>query len=375
VGMGNLAKMAQQMQADMARAQQELEALRVETGQLPPDARIVVRWNELVEVWQRGSRLSEQVQRRDLGKVADKAVAVEVWARQCQNAVAALHAEVEAEVIRVRNQLRASLEAVQAVAPFDLENAVRGAQVQIAASPVKADGGRNPAAHRIAYWVEQTNLAWQELDDASDALAELEAQVVDRLAGRLERIEAARQQAGERIEELDKLRQHIPDIAGLPIACGEADQLEQDYQQAEAGLADVARSGRTVKTVVQRLDSLIPRYEYITSHGATVTSDVENDLLRLQDAWSRLNTWSKQLKRYRDQHRRDAALFEALNERLAEVGRRFDDINRRNKGRPLPLNYAGQELDSAYRGAYRDVEIERGDRLEMISTRTIETMD
>jgi nucleoid-associated protein EbfC len=30
VGMGNLAKMAQQMQADMARAQQELEALRVE---------------------------------------------------------------------------------------------------------------------------------------------------------------------------------------------------------------------------------------------------------------------------------------------------------------------------------------------------------
>ena len=30
MGMGNLAKMAQQMQADMARAQQELEALRVE---------------------------------------------------------------------------------------------------------------------------------------------------------------------------------------------------------------------------------------------------------------------------------------------------------------------------------------------------------
>ena len=164
--------------------------------------------------------------------------------------------------------------------------------------------------HRIAHWVEQVNLTWQELDDASDALAELEAQVVNRLAGRIERIEAARQQAGERIEELDKLRQHIPDIAGLPIACGEADQLEQDYQQAETGLADVAQSGRTVKSVIQRLDSLIPRYEYITSHGATVTSDVENDLLRLQDAWTRLNTWSKQLKRYRDQHRRDAALFE-----------------------------------------------------------------
>jgi nucleoid-associated protein EbfC len=30
VGMGNLAKLAQQMQADMARAQQELEELRVE---------------------------------------------------------------------------------------------------------------------------------------------------------------------------------------------------------------------------------------------------------------------------------------------------------------------------------------------------------
>jgi DNA-binding YbaB/EbfC family protein len=30
VGMGNLAKMAQQMQADMARAQQELEELRIE---------------------------------------------------------------------------------------------------------------------------------------------------------------------------------------------------------------------------------------------------------------------------------------------------------------------------------------------------------
>ena len=30
MGMGNLAKMAQQMQADMARAQQELEELRVE---------------------------------------------------------------------------------------------------------------------------------------------------------------------------------------------------------------------------------------------------------------------------------------------------------------------------------------------------------
>ena len=30
MGMGNLAKMAQQMQADMARAQQELDELRVE---------------------------------------------------------------------------------------------------------------------------------------------------------------------------------------------------------------------------------------------------------------------------------------------------------------------------------------------------------
>ena len=112
----------------MAETANALEALRVETGQLPPDARIVVRWNELVEVWQRGSRLSEQIQRRDLGKIAEKAVAVEVLARQCQNAVAALHAEVESEAIRVRNQLRASLEAVQVVAPFDLENAVRSAQ-------------------------------------------------------------------------------------------------------------------------------------------------------------------------------------------------------------------------------------------------------
>jgi hypothetical protein len=357
----------------LAETTRALDQLTVDTGSLPPDSPIVLRWNALVELWQRGGRLGEALAHRETGRMADKAAAIEAWRRQIAETVSQLLALIDAEAVHARNQLRADLDAVLAVAPFDLEPAMRAAQQHL---QPQAAGGAVPAGRNappLEELVEAANRSWQTLGEVREAQADVDSQIAARLDARPDRLDQERRHAWDRLGELNKLRAQLPDTRPIPVALSDADQLDQDYQQAEASLADVARNGRTVKSVLARLDNLIEQYAYIANRGATVTADLENDILRLRDTWGQLSQWLRQLRRYRDQRSRDQATAAALDERLAEVDAGFQDIQRRHKGRPLPVGYAWQELDALLRRARRDVEVERDDRIEVIAAHTIET--
>lgn len=240
---------ARALLADTARA---LEALNIEAGRLLPDAPSAARWDELVEVWQRGRRLDEPLDQRDAGKLSDKAVSVEAWSHQCLGAVTDLCAALQAECAQARAQLQSRVEALTAIAPFDLEGAMQTAQALVEAPAIAEaaevasarQAGRIPAKlPSLPARVEQANQAWVALSDLNTALADLESQIAARLDRRPARLDEQRRQAWQQLRELEQLRGQIPEIEPMPVTCADADQLAQDFEQAEAAWKICSRAG------------------------------------------------------------------------------------------------------------------------------------
>lgn len=374
-------KQEQSARALLADTSRALEALNVEPGRLLPGASSAARWDELVEIWQRGRLLSELLDQRDTGKVSDKAVSIEAWSRQCLGAVSDLGAALRAECAQARAQLQSRVAAVTAIAPFDLESAMQAAQALVAAPDIveaantapARQAGRAPAKLlSLPTRVEQANQAWAALSDLNSALTELESQIVARLDRRSARLEEARQQAWQQLRELERLRGQIPDIQPMPVTCADADQLAQDYEQAEASLEDLRQSGRTTRVVVARLDNLIQQHEYIANRGASLMGELERDILRLNDVWGQFSAWARALQRYRNQRKHDKPLAAAIDARFSEMEQRFESIRRRYRGRPLPVHSAWQELDALLRDMVRDIDVTRDGHADVVTVGMIE---
>lgn len=366
---------ARALLADTARA---LEALTIEAGRLLPGAPSAARWDELIEIWQRGQRLGELLDQRDTGKVSDKAVSVEAWSRQCLGAVTDLCAALQAECAQARAQLGSRVETLTAIAPFDLDSAMQAALALLEArdsaevAPAR-QAGRLPAKPpSLSARVEQANQAWMALTDLNMALAELESQIAARLDQRPARLDEARRQAWQQLRGLERLRGQIPDIEPMPVTCADADQLLQDYEQAEAGLEDLKQSGRTARVVIARLDNLIQQHEYIANRCASLMGELERDILRLNDVWGQFSQWARALQRYRNQRKHDRPLAAAIDARFSEMEQRFENIRRRYKGRPLPVNYAWQELDALLRDMVRDIDVARDGQADIVTVGMIE---
>ena len=372
-------KQEQSAKAMLADTSRGLSELGIESGQLAPGSPSALRWDELIEVWQRGRRLGETLEQRDVGRISDKAVSVEAWSRQCLGAVSNLNVALQAEADQARAQLESRVDALMALAPFDLEATMRAAQslleepgdAEKPATPrqVARAQARPPALSTLA---KQAAELWSSLVSLNAALAEVESHISMPLDARPDRLEEERWQALQRLEELERLRKQIPSIEPMPVTCNDADQLQQDYDQAQASVEELKQSGRTVRTVVARLDNLIQQYEYIANRGASVMGEMERDILRLNDVWAQFGQWAQALQRYRNQHKQDKPLATAIEERFAEMDHRFEDIQRRYKGRSLPINYAWQELDALLRDTYRDIDVVRDGQADVVTARTIE---
>ncbi len=361
--------------ADTLRA---LEALNIEAGRLLPDSPGAARWAELIEVWQRASRLEELLDQRDTGKVSDKAVTVEAWSRQCLGAVTDLCVALQAECAQARTQLGARIQELTAIAPFDLEGAMQTAQALMktsdpAQAAPKRQAGRTPAkSPPLSNLVEQANQIWLVLSELDIAFTELEAQIAAPIEHRSARLRQERQQARQQLRELERLRTQLPNIQPMPVACVDADQLLQDYQQAQASLQDLQQNGRTVRAVVARLDNLIQQHEYIANRSASLMGDLERDILRLNDVWGQFSEWVRALQRYRNQRRHDKLLVLAIDTRFDEIEKRFESIRLRYKGRPVPVNYAWHELDVLLRDMVRDINVTRDGQAELVTVGMIQ---
>ncbi len=366
---------ARMLLADTSRA---LEALNIEAGRLLPDSPGAARWDELIEVWQRAARLEEFLNQRDTGKVSDKAVSVEAWSRQCLGAVTDLCVALQAECVQARAQLGARIQELTAIAPFDLESAMQTAQALVKtpdpaqAAPAR-QAGRAPAkSPALSSLVEQANQAWLALSELDAAFTELDAQIAAPIDRRPARLREARQHARQQLRELERLRGQLPDIQPMPVACVDADQLLQDYQQAEASLQDLQQNGRTARAVVARLDNLVQQHEYIANRSASLMGELERDILRLNDVWGQFSEWARALQHYRNQRKHDRPLVVAIDARFDEIEKRFESIRRRYKGRPVPVNYAWQELDTLLRDMVRDITVTRDGQADVVTVGMIE---
>jgi hypothetical protein len=345
------------------------------TAQTITAAPVVHALGDVVALGADGTHLSDLLEDRTSGKVIEKADAINEWADQCVQALRALYQTVRVEHDAARQTLVSQVDALVAIAPFDTEPSMLAAQQLLNEVPARPIGGKGEAtrdgANGVPALVEQTNGSIGRYASVVEALDDLEQRVVVQVEPRVARLDSAHAAAWEKLKELETLQRQTPYIKPLQLVCSEADQLLEAFKQAEAGLDDMNKTGRTVKSVVGRLDSLIQQFQYVANHGASAQADLERDLSRLQTVWEQYGLWVRQLKRYRDMHASDKPLVEVMNIVLDDINEHFADIQRRYKGHPLPLDNACRELELLLFDTRRDVEVQRDNGIELISVQNI----
>ena len=365
-------------------ARTQASAVLAALGRLEPNivhnmraSAIIGVWNETMSLHDDGRRMAESLEDRLTGAVMEKASAISQWAQDCADTLHDLYAAVKAEADNARQSLKAQVEALVEIAPLDAEPSMLAAQQLLNEIPPRPIGGRSAqdaatAMQDMGGRVDLTNAAFQRYMHMVEALDDLEHRVVVQIDPRVTRMDNARAAAIDTLKDLEALQRHIPNVRPLQVACTEADQLIEQYNQAEVGLQDMTANAHTVKSVVSRLDGLIQQFQHIANHGAAAQADIESDLARLQTIWNEYNQWVRQLKRFRDlQARNDTVLIEELNARLGDIEQHFSDIQRRYKGRALPLDSACRELDMLLNDTGHDIEVPRDTGVEVISMQTI----
>ena len=357
-----------QMQAAMGKIERAIE-------QNARASAVMGAWNELMSLRDDGRHLAEMLEDRVNGKVDEKATAVSQWQQECLETVGALLQALKTEAETARHNLTAQVEALVEIAPLDTEPSMVTAQQllnEVPARQIGAKDGSRVDITRIGALVDQINSAYERFVRLAEALDDLDHRVVVQLEPRVTRLDVAHATAVETLKELQTLQRQIPFIKPLQVTCEEADQMNELFNQAEAGLDDMSRNGRTAKSVVSRLDGLIQQFQHIANHGAGAQADIERDLARLHAVWDQYNQWMRQLKRFRDlQSRTDQDLTREVGGRLAEIDQCFMDIQRRYKGRPLALDAACRELESLLKDTSRNIEVQRDTGREAISAQTI----
>jgi hypothetical protein len=359
--------------ANLSNALDALDKLDQSLPNVLSSVPVLNAWNAVVEQWRVGGRLADVLEQRMAGRVVDKAANVNACLVRCGEVLRDLAHSVEAEAGATCQQLSTQVEALVAIAPFDAEPGMVTAQQLLNADPEKPAGGKNPPAD-VASLVEQVNDALERNIGCSDALDDLSTHIVTQVEPRVTRLDEAHAAAWNALQQVLALRRQIPAIKPLPVVSDEAEQLDDAFKQAEAGLENMSANGRTVKSVVGQLDSLIQQFNTIANQGTGVQADVGRDLVRLRGLWDQTSQWTRQLKRYREWQSQDAALAQAIAARLDEIDERFADIQRRYKGQPLPLEHACHELDSLLHATRREVEVTRDNGVEVVPVYTIDAV-
>lgn len=353
-----------------------LAGLPADATQPGSDSEVGTAWRNLSALWQEGEDLADALERRLVGRVAEKALAVEEWAHRCADNTRRLLVALETDCRDIWESLRRQIARVTRLAPLNLEPSLIIAN-RLAETPLRfpaGSDGRHPNASDLAIIekrAEQITSALELHARLHRALREFDRQIVAVIGARPDYILAQRQAATEMWETLESLRSRALELTQIPVSCAEVDQIEQRFLAAENAWIELAQEGRTVKAMVARLDNLIEQYSAICAQGRDLRTRLESQAAQFRLAWDRFALWRRRLQRYRDQHLNDHQLVAAINSRLAELEKSVARLRENYAEAPPTIDRAPQEIDRILRESYRDVEINRGGRTEKVPAHAI----
>jgi hypothetical protein len=373
---GALQRAEQTSQTALTQTLGALSRLEQSLAQAFGAPEVIRAWNDVMTRWEEGRDHADALQERATGRVTEKAEAVNAWVQRCALDLQDLYQAVDAEAVAAEQQLNEQVESLLTVAPFDSEESVATAQQLLTEEPARPIGGKGAQAASAttpATLAEQINAAFQRHTHFTDALDDLEHRVISQLEPRVTRLDEAHESAWNKLQELQALEQQVPNTQPLEVTCDEATQLLDAFKQAEASLDDLRQSGHTVKSVVGRLDSLIQQFQYIANQGAGVQADMEREVVRLRAAMEQLEQWMHSLKRYRTTQSADRVLAEVVDRRLGQINEGMMDIERRYRGKPLPLEHAGRELERLLTNTRANLEVPRDVGVEVVTAQEIQS--
>jgi hypothetical protein len=100
---------------------------------------------------------------------------------------------------------------------------------------------------------------------------------------------------------------------------------------------------------------------------------MEREVVRLRAAVDQLEQWTRSLKRYRTSQSADRVLAEIVDRRLGQINEGLTDIERRYKGKPLPLEHASRELERLVSSTRGNLEVPRDVGVEVVTAQEIQS--
>ncbi len=332
----------------------------------------------IADLWQQGQRIADDLDESLVGRMADKGSAAHAWAQDCHDSARRLLCALETEMRATQDQLRQHVARIVRLAPLDMEPSMLIAnKLAQTALQVTSETDWRPANEKdslpgvMESLIDQIAAVTAIQARLSRALSELDRQIVIPLGNRLEEVLAQQRAAHEQWEALEQTKSRLAAWHPIPVRCPGLDEIARALTLAENSRVELAQRGRAVQDVIARLDDLIRQYRAISAQAGELRIHIEKQMTQLQLAWDRFALWRRQLRRYREQHLSDREMATAIHERLDEMERSVADLRRRFADASLSINDACNRIDQIVRAAYRDLEIRRSGRIQIVPASVI----
>ncbi len=338
----------------LAPLKQRLKDLKpLPTGSLYPHSPVSKTKRTLKKLQRDGRRLASKLKRQNRGQVRDKARAVNEWAAAYHKVLQDLPGAIQTEIAYIETKLGDEIQELTQWAPLNNEPVLNTAQQRLARGrPGSPPPSGQSSQNQLEALFSQVTDLLQEREDLATVLGNLQSQIRRPLEGPFETLRKLGPEAQKAVNALQALKNRA-EATWPPLTC-DIQTVEASLNAAARDEEQVHRSGQTVRSVRQQLDTTLQQYRAVISEAQAQRDRVRQAQDDLRNELNRLARWQGQLKAYQHSHSDAPDIQEAVQTRLNEIERAMRKAKRRHN-RPLPPSEASRVLQDLWTLAHQDL--------------------
>jgi DNA repair ATPase RecN len=314
----------------------------------------VSKTKRILKKLQRDSRrLTSKLKRQNRGQIRDKARAVNEWAAAYHKVLQDLPGAIQTEIAYMEAKLGDEIQELKQWAPLDNEPVLNTAQQRLARGrPSSPPPSGQSSQNQLEALFSQVTDLLQEREDLVNVLGNLHSQIRQPLEGPFETLGKLGPEAQKTVNALRALKNRA-EATWPPLAC-DIQTFEDSLKAAAKNEEQVHRSGQTVRSVRQQLDTTLQQYRAVISGAQAQRDRVRQAQDDLRNELNRLARWQGQLNAYQQSHSDAPDIREAVRTRLNEIERAMRKA-KRHYNKPLPPSEASRILQDLWTLAHQDL--------------------
>jgi len=242
-----------------------------------------------------------------------------------------------------------------------MKEARRLLAVERPADPPPTGVTGDSVAAQIARLADRAQEILRDREGLSLSLENIRSHIRDQIGDLHDTLQETRQEAVARFDALLDLKR-TSETDWPPLVC-DTRQAESLIDAAGRDERQLHNSGGTVPQVLKLVRKLIRSYKSVINETEAKEKTNQNDRHNLQQLLDRAGRWQRQLEAYRESHREDVAVAQAVQARLSQVDKAIAKTKRRYRRTPLSYSQAKGVLQELWSLAHdQDLPVKGSDQ-------------